>query len=272
MPGASRSKQPARAAVLPFPRQGVLSRTAGLLPSGRALLACTLLVAAAVGVYVVSRETSLFAIRTIQVHGVSGAAATEVRDALAPLQGSSLLALGGDTVTRRVGALPDVLSVTYDRGFPHTLTVTVTPERPVAVLRRADESWLISARGRVMRRLSPRQFPRLARIWVTRQVDVTLGATLSDQNALSAVAAVAPLLRVRFPVPVTSVETASGSVTLHLRTGLALVVGDTTDLRLKLVVAKQLLESVPATPGSYLDVSVPDRPVSGFNSQVEGLG
>ncbi len=272
MPGASRSKQPARAAVLPFPRQGILSRTARLLPSGRVLLVCVVLVAAAVGVYVVSRETSLFAIRKIEVRGASPAAAKEVRDALAPLQGSSLLALGGDTITRRVGALPDILSVTYDRGFPHTLTVTVTPERPVAVLRRADESWLISARGRVMRRLTPRQLPGLARIWVPRQVDVSLGATVSDPNALNAVGAVAPLVRVRFPEPVTSVETKDGSVTLHLRSGLALVVGDTTDLRLKFVVAKQLLGSVPTTSGSYLDVSVPERPVSGTNPQVGGLG
>ncbi|MGZ4380143.1 MAG: cell division protein FtsQ/DivIB [Gaiellaceae bacterium] len=272
MSGASRSKQPARAAVLPFPRQGVLSRGARLLPSGRALVVCLLLAAAAVGVYVVSRETSLFAIRRVEVRGVSPAAAAEVRQALAPLQGSSLLALGGDAVTRRVGALPDVLAVTYDRGFPHTLTVTVTPERPVAVLRRADESWLVSARGRIMRRLTPGQLPGLARIWVNRQVDVSLAATLSDPNALSAVAAVAPLVRVRFPVRVTSVETKDGSVTLHLRSGLALVVGDTTDLRLKYVIAKQLLPSVPATPGSYLDVSVPERPVSGTNSQVGGLG
>jgi cell division protein FtsQ len=272
MPGASRPKQAARAAVLPFPRQGLLSRAARLLPSGRALLVCAVLFAAAAGVYVVSRETSLFAIQRIDVRGVSPAAEAEVRTALAPLQGSSLLALGGDTVTRRVGALPDVLSVTYDRGFPHTLTVTVTPERPVAVLRRGDESWLVSARGRIMSRLAPGRRPGLPRIWVARQVDATLGATLSDSDALSAVAAVAPLVRVAFPAQVASVETKNGSVTLHLRTGLALVLGATTDLRLKYVVAKQLLREVPTTPGTYLDVSVPERPVSGANPQVGGLG
>lgn len=272
MPGASRPKQPARAAVLPFPRQGVLSRAARLLPSGRALLVCTLLVAAAAGIYVVSRETSLFAIRAIQVRGVSPAAEAEVRTALAPLQGTSLLALGGDAVTRRVGALPDVLSVTYDRGFPQTLTVTVIPERPVAVLRRGEEAWLVSARARIMGRLTSGQRPGLPRIWVARQVDASLGATLSDSNALSSVAAVVPLARVAFPVRVASVETKDGSVTLHLRSGLALVLGDTTDVRLKLVVAKQLLAQVPTTPGSYLDVSVPDRPVAGTNPQVGGLG
>jgi hypothetical protein len=123
-----------------------------------------------------------------------------------------------------------------------------------------------------MRRLTQGQRPGLPRIWVARQVDATLGATLSDSNALSAVAAVAPLVRVAFPTQVASVETKDGSVTLHLRTGLALVLGDTTDLRLKYVVAKQLLREVPTTPGTYLDVSVPERPVSGVNSQVGGLG
>ncbi|MGZ4110135.1 MAG: cell division protein FtsQ/DivIB, partial [Actinomycetota bacterium] len=175
-------------------------------------------------------------------------------------------------VTRRVGALPDVLSVRYDRGFPHTLTVTVVPERPVAVLRRADESWLVSARARIMRRLGPGQRPGLPRIWVTRQVDASLGVTLSDANALSAVAAVVPLGRVAFPARVASVEAKDGSVTLRLRSGLSLILGATTDLRLKLVVAKQLLGQIPTTPGSYLDLSVPERPVTGPNPQVGGLG
>lgn len=272
MPGVSRSKQPARAAVLPFPRQGVLARNARLLPSGRVLLACTLLVVAAAGIYVVSRQTSLFAIRTIEVRGVPPATAAEVRHALAPLQGSSLLALGGDAVRRRVGALPDVLSVTYDRGFPHTLTVTVRPERPVAVLRRGGESWLVSARGRVVRRLDPGELPALPRIWVTRQVDASLGATLSDSSVLSDVAAVVPLAGMGFPARVVSVETKDGSVTLRLRSGVAVVLGDTTDLRLKLVVSKRLLPGVPTTPGSYLDVSVPERPVGGNNPQVGGSG
>ena len=256
--------------MLPFPRQGVLSRPARLLPSGRALLACTFLVIAAVGIYVASRQTSLFAIRTIDVRGVSPAEEAEVREALAPLGGTSLLALGGDAVTRRVGALPDVLKVTYDRGFPHTLTVTVIPERPVAVLRQGDDSWLVSARGRVMGRLAKGRRPGLPRIWVTRQVDVSLGATLSDPNALSAVAGVVPLGRVAFPERVASVETTDGSVTLHLRSGLALVLGATTDLRLKLVIAKRLLPEAPTSPGAYLDLSVPERPVAGINSQVGG--
>jgi len=270
MPGASRSKQPARAAVLPFPRQGVVAKAWRLLPSGRVLLICLALVALAAGVYFVSRETSMFAIQRIEVRGVSSATAAEVQRALGPLQGTSLLALGGDAVASRVGALPDVVSVTYDRGFPHTLAVTVHPERPVAVLRRGGEFWLVSARGRIMQALQPGARPALPRIWVTRQVDASLGATLSDTNALSAVAAVAPLARVGFPVHVASVVAKNGSVTLHLRSGLALIVGDAGELRLKYVVAEQLLSQAPTTPGSYLDVSVPDRPVSGINSQVAG--
>ena len=243
MPGASRSKQAARAAVLPFPRQGLLARAARLLPTGRALLVCTLLVVAAVGVYVVSRETSLFAIRTIEVRGVSPAQASRGSRARSRRsQGTSLLALGGDAVTRRVGALPDVLSVTLRPRLSRTRSRSRScpsgrwPSCGAATSRGSSRRAAGSCAGS-----TPGQRPGLPRIWVTRQVDVSLGATLSDANALSAVAAVAPLVRVRFPVRVASVETKDGAVTLHLRSGLALIVGDTTDLRLKFVVAKQLL-------------------------------
>jgi hypothetical protein len=53
-----------------------------------------------------------------------------------------------------------------------------------------------------------------------------------------------------------------------LASGLQLRLGDSGDLKLKLSIAKQLL---PLTPGAaYVDVSVPERPVAGYNSQVGG--
>ncbi len=268
MPGARRSQQRARAAVVAFPRRRALGR---LVPSGRSLVAGFVLLGLAVGVYVISRETSVFAIRRIEVRA-SPATAEEVRRALAPLQGTSLLALGGGAVERRVGALPDVVSATYDRAFPHTLRVVVVPERPVAVLRRGDESWLVSARGRIIRRLDRRAFLGLARIWVPRSTDLSLGATLADPKAMSAVTAVAPLAQMRFPALVATAENGgAGGLTLTLRSGLDVRLGDTSDLLLKLTIATQILPTLPGGRGSYLDLSVPERPVSGSsNPQVGG--
>ena len=53
-----------------------------------------------------------------------------------------------------------------------------------------------------------------------------------------------------------------------LGTGTELRLGDSGDIRLKLSIAKQILPN--ANGASYLDVSVPERPVAGYNSQVAG--
>ena len=72
-----------------------------------------------------------------------------------------------------------------------------------------------------------------------------------------------------FRVPVRTVQTDDGGLTLVLRNGVELRFGEPADLRLKLAVARRALPFVGA--GSYLDVSVPQRPVSGstLNSKVE---
>ena len=62
--------------------------------------------------------------------------------------------------------------------------------------------------------------------------------------------------------------TADGELTLVLSSGTQLRLGDSGDLRLKLSIAKQL---IPLTSGAaYVDVSVPERPVAGYNPQVTG--
>ncbi len=212
----------------------------------------------------------MFAIRTVEIRGATPATAAAVRKALAPLDGTSMLALGPDAVRRRAEALPSVVSATYDRAFPHTLRVTIREERPVAVLRSGPDSFLVSARGRVLRRLEPRAQLELPRIWVARATDVTIGATLSGDSG-SAVAALAPLRRLRFPEQVLSATAVHGQLALRLRGGLEVRLGGAGDLRLKLSVAGQIVKSMPLASAAYLDVSVPERPVAGGpNLQVAG--
>ena len=62
--------------------------------------------------------------------------------------------------------------------FPHTLRIHVVPEVPVAVLHRGKETWLVSARGRVVKRIPNGTYPALARVWVPRKADVAVGAFL----------------------------------------------------------------------------------------------
>ena len=98
------------------------------------------LVLLAGGLYVLARETSMFAVRSIKVDGAAPALATEIRAELHAFDGRSLVALNGDAVEQRFNSLASVRSSVVDRAFPHTLRIRVFPELPVAVLRRGAES------------------------------------------------------------------------------------------------------------------------------------
>src|SRR5207248_8755449 len=53
-----------------------------LLPSGRSLAVAAMLVAASGGIYAIARETTMFALRAVEVEGASPAVAHEIRAAL----------------------------------------------------------------------------------------------------------------------------------------------------------------------------------------------
>jgi hypothetical protein len=217
------------------------------------------------GVYFAARETSTFAVRTIAVSGGTRAVQAQVRSALAPLIGTSLLALDGGALERRVDALPTVVSSRYDRAFPHMLRIIVVPEVPVAVLHRGKETWLVSGRGRAIRRIPNGRRPGLPRIWVPTATQVTAGAFLPPDEGGTAAHVLA--LAGGFPARFTTASLSHGELTLRLRLGIELRLGDPVDVRLKLAVARRALRVLP--PGStYLDVAVPQRPVAGANPQV----
>jgi cell division protein FtsQ len=255
----------AQAEVLPFPAGVTKLRL--LAPSTRSILAGVVILLSGAGAYVAARETSLFALRTIEVRGGSPALEAQARHVLAPLLGKSLVALDSAAAAARLAKLPDVASVSVDRAFPHTLKLVIRAERPVAVLRRGADAWLVSATTRVLRKLTARPYPLLPRIWLPRTVDVAVNADVSG-DAVTAVQAVAPLQGMRFPVRVASVRVAGGELTLTLVSGQEIRLGDASDLRLKLAVASRIL--LLASGAHYLDVSVPDRSVAGFNSQLSG--
>ncbi len=268
MPPSRARPTPPRVAALPFPGGRVELR---LLPSLRSVLGGLALFAAAAAAFVGARESSVFAVDTIRVEGAPPAVRAQVLKALRGERGVSLLRIGGDLVERRVAVVPWVVSAGFDRSFPSTLVVTVRTERPVAVVRRGRESWLVSARGRVLQQLTQGALPDLPRIWVGRDASISPGATLTDEDGGRAARALAPLAQVRFPARVAAVKAGEEQLTFKLGSGLELRFGDAGDLRLKLALARRVLRGLgPAGPGDYVDVSVPERPVAFLQSQVGG--
>lgn len=248
-----------RAIAVALPRPGL--DVARLAPSGRSLAVGFLALAVALAGYGIARETSVFAIQQVEVVGGSAAVRERVRDALEPLRGRSLVGLQAVHVDTPLAAVPDVAGATYDRAFPHTLRVFILAERPLLVLRRGEESWLVSVRGRVLRPLALGRLDGLPRLWVTRSVDVAAGSSLVDARARRGVRLLAAVAEA-IPSGVRTVRFDGDDAVVVLRRGVEVRLGNEHDLHLKLAVAAELLPRLDAHE-TYLDVAVPSRPVAG---------
>ena len=269
---AQRRPQPSartRAAVVPLRAYDAPLLRA--LPSGRSLLIGFAILAAAAGLYALARVTPMFALNRIEVVGAPPSVAAHVQSALAPLKGTSLLALNGAKVDRRIADLTDVAAATYDRDFPHTLRVVIRPEHPVAVLRRGAGAWLVAADARVITTVHPRSRTGLPQVWLTQSGAPQVGAALTDRLGLRAVRALALARRDKLQLRVRVVRAHPHELTFLLASGLELRLGDVRAVPLKLAVAARILPRVLGQSGyTYLDVSVPERPVAGANSQPAG--
>ena len=268
---AARRRTNARTAALRA-RRG-LPDTRHLVPSGRSVAAGLLLLALAVGGYLAARETSMFAVRAVEVRGGTPALRAQVRAALADEVGASLLAVDGSSVGSRLEAIPGVRSFTYDRAFPHTLKVVVAREIPVLVVRQVpgSDAFLVAASGKVIRMLPRARLSHLPRLWVKKTVDIRVGRPLPPALA-GAPAALSIVRGAALPGGVATVLAGPDELDLVLSGGLQVRLGDAGDLRLKLAIARRILRATgaAATGAGYVDVSVPERPVLATKSQVGG--
>ena len=236
------------------------------------MLIAVAVLASAATLYAIARETSMFAIREVEVSGAPPPLAKEVDGVLSRFEGRSLVSLNGAAVVATVENLPGVISATYDRAFPHRLTVRVVPERADAVLRTGVSAWLVSARGRVVASVGRGRYPALPRIWLPPGVQIKPGAFLAD-DAGAAARALRSFVAAGFSRRALWARIRDGQLTVALRSGLELRFGNATDVALKLAVAQNILTTLPpprAGGPQYLDVSVPERPVAGSDSQVGG--
>jgi cell division protein FtsQ len=241
-----------------------------LAPSGPSIALGLALLALGVGGYVGARETSVFAVERVEVQGGTPRARAAVRRALAPELGRSLLLVDGALIQRRLAPVPEVRSATFDRDFPHTLRIVVAPERPVLLLRRGKDGWVVSARGRVLRQVRNTRVSRLPRAWVARDASIAVGTILAREDGAAAAAALAPAAAEQFPGHIRFVKTGEKELTFVLASHSEVRLGDVGDLRLKLAVARRIFGSLTESTPVYIDVSVPERPVVGsLDSQVE---
>ena len=227
--------------------------------------------------YLAARETPLFAVRTVEITGGSEAVRKAVREAAQPAEGESLVALDVNSLVQELEALPSVRSASYDRAFPSTLRLFVRPELAIGIVRLGPDRWVVSERGRIIRRYVTGSRERYPRFELPGRPNVVPGAFLTDPGARVVLGALAVVPK-NFPARIQMVRLEGGRLTMDLRApwgGPELRLGEAVDVKAKLAVAAVVLRSLSAdAPSSvgYVDVSVPERTVVGSNPQVEGLG
>jgi cell division septal protein FtsQ len=247
-----------------------------LVPSGRSLAVGFGLLGVALALYAGARQTAVFDVHDVEVGSVPPAQARVVERELAGLEGTSLLQIDQEAIQRRLEKLPHVHLLGYDRAFPNGLRVEVSVERPVAVLRRGSDRWLVSAEGRVLRPLRQRLRRPLPVVWIERSVEPEVGTIL---RAAEPARAVRTLAEVRAADPALGRQVwyvkvgEAGTTTAVLRDRFEIRLGTADDLAVKLAVARRVLFTLrrEGDVAADLDVSVAERPVVGetLNSQVE---
>jgi cell division protein FtsQ len=259
----SRRHGAAASVVVPFPRGAAGARLdlVRFVPSGRSLLVSLVVLIAAGIAYWVAYSTSVFGLERVDVRGAPPDVARQVTLATRELVGQSLVAIDADAVEGTLRALPTVAGVSVDRAFPHTLVVRVAPERPVAVVRRGDSSWLATGAGKVIRRIRTGTQRRLPRLWLAKGTTIRLGGSV-PAGWVPATRALAAAHSVGLGSRVKGIRPVGDELTLVLRRGTELRLGRATEVGLKLTVAAKVLRLVDSRT-TYVDVSVPQRPVAG---------
>jgi cell division protein FtsQ len=238
------------------------------LRAGAVVLA---LVAALALAYGAARETPLFSVRAVELRGATPGVAADLRGVLAEVEGVSLVALDRGALERRLRAVPSVREASVDRAFPHTLSVAVRPERPLAVIRDGARAWLVAETGRVVRTVEPPALAQLPRIRVDLARAPAVGSTLASGSVHDALRVLRAADAGLAP-GILYASVAEGEVELVLRDRLAVRLGPPLDLTAKLAAARAVLASLSADERAlmgYLDVSVPERVVAGPNAQPE---
>ena len=225
----------------------------------RRLIAAALAAIALYAAYMLwFRGLSWFAIEEVRVEG----ATTSERQITAAIASASedmtTLHLKDDQLTAAVSRFPTVAAIRAETSFPHELRVTIRERLPVAVATVRGRQVAVSPDGYMLVGLSfdPKELPRIEGASAS-------GARLDERAAAQAaiLGAVPEPLRERLEG--SAWEEEDGGVVVDLEGAPGLLFGDGSRAEDKWAAAVAVLSSEERGSPSYLDVSVPERPVSG---------
>ena len=203
------------------------------------------------------RDSSLVAVRSVTVTGVSGPDAGQVREALSDAaRDMTTLHVKTGVLRTAVDPYPTVLDVSTHADFPHGLRIAVHERNPIGAVIAGTQRVPVAADGTLMRTTSSADLPEIS------AKALPGGSHASDpdvRHAVAVLSAAPPALRAR----VRRVYVGERGWTLPLRNGPVLYLGGSERLAAKWAAVVAVLADPTSTGATYLDVRLPERPAAG---------
>jgi cell division protein FtsQ len=221
------------------------------------LVSVILLAGLLVSGYFWVRSSPLSAVRNVKVTGLSGADAGQIRDALeTTARNMSTLNVSTADFHNTVAAYPEVKSVHASASFPHSMTITVVEQDPVAVVVAGDHRTVVSGDGTLLPNVTASS--SLPTITMSVAPGGPLAGTPLQEAELLADAPPGLLSRIA-----STTESSSHGLTVALRDGPQLYFGDAGRLTAKWDAAVAVLANSSSAGAAYIDVTDPSRPAAG---------
>ncbi len=203
------------------------------------------------------RDSSLVAVKEVKVEG----ATTNQKQIAAAFErvglGMTTLHIDVDELRDAASAFPTIASIRADAGFPHSLTVIVTERLPVAQVREGGDRVAVSGDGYLLPGLAV-QGAKLPPI-----ESGTKGGRLDDEGIAQAAILAATPDGLGDAVDSAAWDEQRGGVVVELEGAPELRFGDGERADEKWRAVATVLASGELGAPAYLDVSVPERPVTG---------
>jgi cell division protein FtsQ len=223
------------------------------------VLAAAVLLLALYGLYTFwFRDLSWFAIHDVTIKGAT-TNERQIKSAVEQVAGDmTTLHIKDDELRNAVARFPTVASVGASTSFPHGLQVTITERLPVAFVLIRGERTAVSADGYLLTGadFDAQALPRI-------EGAAAHGVRLDEDTAAQAAILGATPAPLKNRIPTSTWDDQRGGVVVDLKNGPEVRFGDGSRAQDKWAAAVAVLSSNERGSPSYLDVSVPDRPVSG---------
>ena len=203
------------------------------------------------------RDSSLVAVRHVDVIGLSGADASQLRIALQDAaRDMTTLHVRTGQLRTAVEPFPAGRSVEAHADFPHRLRIVVHEHVAVGALAAGGERVSVAADGTLLRGVPSAGLPTIG------VAAAPAGDTVGDRRARTEIALLAAA-----PAPlrakITRVYAGPRGFTAPLRNGPVLYFGGADRLRAKWTAATRVLADRSSAGATYLDLRLPERPAAG---------